>query len=339
MKAFVFFLFVLLLFSGFTCYATQEYKVNVKTVLNVRSAPDSKAALLGTIKNGTRVEVYSISNGWAKIRYGEQEAYVGSDFLLPVNDSNGNNMSYDSSSDAAKEMVVFIILGLSVITFIIRKCTDVDTAEGFLLVVIYLSLLLISVLEIYYSIGLKGDTWFCSSDRVGWIWTIVNFFIFGGVLINQICLFFDVLGSLRYNTSSIDYRTGFYSLGIAIVLGLVAYFFIDQFTPVATVILVLLGGAQLVQIYFIFNSCGSQWGYAIATTVIYLVGIAGILTALIHFIPLLIVALLVWLVLAIIGSGSSSRACRNCRSYDGSYCHYRGEYVSPGSYCKRHEYR
>ena len=334
MKAFVFWLFVVFGLSITSCYASQKYEVKVKTVLNVRAAPNAGAILLGTIKDGEHIEVYNIFDGWAKIRYKDQDAYVSSEFLVLVD----NSKVYDSSivfGGQAKEILVYIILALSVIIFIVKKMNDLEDAEGFLLISSYLLLLALFVLELVYFWGFNGDTWFCSPDEVGWFLTIVNFFIFGAVLFNQVFFFFDILAGIKYNSTSIDYRVGFYSLGIAFGLCIIAYFLSEEFIPV---IGILLGVAQVIQVVFIFLESGRYyWKYAIAITIIYLVGMVATIISLIHFIPLLIVAALIWFVLSLFGS-KSSRACRNCRSYDGSYCHYRGCYTSPGSCCNKHEY-
>lgn len=59
------------------------YTVVVDDALNVRSTPDSSDNnnIIGTLPNGYRLYVYSISEGWAKIRYSNQYAYVSVKYL------------------------------------------------------------------------------------------------------------------------------------------------------------------------------------------------------------------------------------------------------------------
>ena len=57
---------------------------NVKTNganLTVRSGPSTSYTSLGKLSNGTAVSVYSISNGWAKIKFGNGTGYVSSAYL------------------------------------------------------------------------------------------------------------------------------------------------------------------------------------------------------------------------------------------------------------------
>lgn len=329
---------LLLLFIGLSvslCFAAQDYRVKVKTTLNVRSLPDPKSSVLGTLNNGDHIEVYEIANGWAKIKFNNKEAYISSEFISPIYQSASSGDNTFRSSNDSKRTVVYIILGLSAIALLIRKIKTVEESEGVTLVFSYLILLSICALELYYFIGLEGDTWFCSPNTVGWIWTIINFFIFGGILFVQILFFLDVLAGLQYNSEYIDYRTGFYSIGIAAVLCILGYFLFEEYLYIVGI---ALGVAQLVQIFFIFRGNGtSYWGYSIASTVLYLVATAATLITLIHFIMLLIVAILAWVVLMAIGS-SDSRTCSSCSSYDSSgYCHYRRKYVSSGSSCNKHQ--
>lgn len=330
--------YLLLLFFSLSvslCFAAQEYQVKVKTTLNVRSQPDAKSPLLGTLSNGDHIEVYDISNGWAKIKFQNKDAYISSDFISPAYQPTSSYSDTFRSSNDLKSTIVYIILGLTAIAFLIRKIKTVEEAEGGTLVFSYLILLSICALELYYFIGLGGDTWFCSPNTVGWIWTIINFFIFGGVLFIQILFFLDVLAGLQYNSRYIDYRTGFYSIGIAAALCILGYFFFEEHLYIVGI---ALGIAQLVQIFFIFRENGTSYlGYSLASTLLYLVATAATLITLIHFIMLLIVAIIAWVVLMAIGS-SSGRTCSSCRSYDSNgYCHYRQRYVSSGSSCNKYE--
>lgn len=79
--------YLLLLFCSLSvslCFAAQEYQVKVKTTLNVRSQPDAKSPLLGTLSNGDHIEVYDIPNGWAKIKFQNKDSYISSDFISPA---------------------------------------------------------------------------------------------------------------------------------------------------------------------------------------------------------------------------------------------------------------
>jgi uncharacterized protein YgiM (DUF1202 family) len=62
---------------------TQQYIVNTDT-LNVRSQPSIQSSILGLLRNGQIITVQSEQNGWAKISYNGQTAYVSKDFVSPI---------------------------------------------------------------------------------------------------------------------------------------------------------------------------------------------------------------------------------------------------------------
>ena len=60
------------------------YKVVNAQSLNVRSAPTTKSGVVGILKSGEEIEVISISNNWAKIKYKGKIAYVSVSYLQKV---------------------------------------------------------------------------------------------------------------------------------------------------------------------------------------------------------------------------------------------------------------
>jgi len=49
--------------------------------LNVRKEPSSSSQILGSIQRNAIVDVYDISNGFAKIKYNNSYAYVSVKYL------------------------------------------------------------------------------------------------------------------------------------------------------------------------------------------------------------------------------------------------------------------
>ena len=62
--------------------------------LTVRSGPSTGYTSLGKLSNGTAVSVYSISNGWAKIKFGSGTGYVSAAYLSKTKPDNNNTTSY-----------------------------------------------------------------------------------------------------------------------------------------------------------------------------------------------------------------------------------------------------
>lgn len=59
---------------------TTQYQCTAQ-VLNVRSGPSKYSAVLGTIKHNDIVEVYEITNGFAKIKYKSNVGYASIEYL------------------------------------------------------------------------------------------------------------------------------------------------------------------------------------------------------------------------------------------------------------------
>lgn len=64
-----------------TASAENNYKVTSSSRLNVRKAPSTTGAVLGTLKSGQEITVLSISNGWAKVEYNNSVGYVSAKYI------------------------------------------------------------------------------------------------------------------------------------------------------------------------------------------------------------------------------------------------------------------
>lgn len=56
------------------------------TRVNIRNAPTEDGKVLDTVEEGTTFEIVEIQdNGWTKIIYDEQEAYISSSYVIIIN--------------------------------------------------------------------------------------------------------------------------------------------------------------------------------------------------------------------------------------------------------------
>lgn len=60
---------------------TSTYYCTASSVLNIRSAPNGDAKVIGTIKKGQSVQVYNIVDGYAKFKYGSGYGYASTKYL------------------------------------------------------------------------------------------------------------------------------------------------------------------------------------------------------------------------------------------------------------------
>lgn len=89
--------------TSLTCY------VNSGKGLNVRSGPSTDYSVIGTLSNGSKIEVTGESGGWYRFDYNGKDGFVASKYTTTqATDSNGSNAAASddnttSSTDAADE--------------------------------------------------------------------------------------------------------------------------------------------------------------------------------------------------------------------------------------------
>ena len=76
---YIFLLPLMLMISG--CSDTETYNVSAESGLNVRATPSSKGKVVGKLNHLDDVEVISLEDNWAKIKYNDTEAYVSAKHL------------------------------------------------------------------------------------------------------------------------------------------------------------------------------------------------------------------------------------------------------------------
>lgn len=68
---------------------SKYYKVDVRSSLNIRERPSAKARKLGSIPNGTVIQIEEIEGKWARLNVDGYQVYVSSKHIVPC-DHNGN---------------------------------------------------------------------------------------------------------------------------------------------------------------------------------------------------------------------------------------------------------
>lgn len=204
--------------------------------------------------------------------------------------------------------------------------------EDNLYVTNWLIFLAVGILELVYLALMGGNAiWFCIPDTVGWVWTIIDFLIFGFIVYNQFMCFFNTLADVEYNSyGSFDKRWGFYSWGGGIIAGIVTGIFFPAAVVFVAIAFIV---CQIIQTILIFKGVVPQggWGNAFLCFAVYLLGALSTVLILAHFVILLIIVLVACLILYILGQSSkrsSRRCCKNCNHYSSGYCNYHSGYVN-----------
>lgn len=88
---------------GYNQNTTTKY-VKASVGLNVRKGPSTGYTILGKLSYNSSVEVIEISNGWAKINYNSDEAYVNNSYLQNKKETLNSTSTATSSSNVSSSV-------------------------------------------------------------------------------------------------------------------------------------------------------------------------------------------------------------------------------------------
>lgn len=242
-------------------------------------------------------------------------------------------------NSVGEETMTWCIFLFSVMLFLMRITKKKgEPRQGISYIVSNTLFLTVSAMEIIYVLSTGSSMWFCTPSIVGWMWTIVNFFLLGGVVYNQVLYGKDVADDIfAKGNVEIDINLGILSWG-GTFIGLIVFgIFFKAGIPWVFGILCVL---QIIQCILIFRGYGNNWKGASFAVFAYLLGSTGIAATLTVLIGILIFAVLglavLWIVLKTTGQGSESSSsapgkrgighCDTCRYYHGG-----------GQYCEKGE--
>jgi len=77
-------LLIALMVGVASVFAENNYMVTSSSRLNVRKSPSTSAVVLGTFNSGQEIEVISVSNGWAKVKFNGKTGYVSEKYITPL---------------------------------------------------------------------------------------------------------------------------------------------------------------------------------------------------------------------------------------------------------------
>lgn len=296
-------LMLLVIFLAMTAFAAATpglYKVNVSSTLNVRNAPDGEK--IGSLSDGELVQVTAWDNGWAQISLGNgRTGYVSEQYLEPFAQlvSSGETSHSTLGLSRLRHYAPFAILLFAVLALIGMRTENQP--------LFHMGCFLWGVTELFmFGAGSNSAlVWFCTPSDVGWVMTIINFFIAIGVLYFQYIIYREFTDNLF---------DGFWRkllFGIFIVTGVVLFLGMFQSWHY-----ILAFVAYMAVLLYLLRDCGI-WMSLSFTVFAFGLGISflGMLST-------LILGALLWLGLAAFaGSGGSKGSSGNIiiEDYDGTY--------------------
>lgn len=294
----------------------ERYEVDVNSPLNIRSSASTSGDVLGILHDGTIVDVYAIYGDWAEIKYNGRYAYISSKYLkkcevqpTPVETEQRRTLrSYWDDIDLEDyatynvKWMVFLILGLSIALFVMRK----EYADYELYLIIFI---VTCILEPIYLLKMGDERmWFCMPDEVGWGWAITGFVTLGLVAYNQFMCFFNIMSEGKDMEGGSYMKIGLYSWSGAIVAALIAKLF--GWEGCYMWIAIILAVCQLIQIVTIVMHSIEEVDIVDGLMVsgAYLIGTIATVLVMVQFIAIFIIVVITgMLIMGVLrGKGSSS---------------------------------
>ena len=91
--------------SSSSSTTTQSGTVKVNGGLNVRSGAGTGYSVIGSLSNGSKVEIVETSGTWYKIKYGSGYGYVSKDYITVSSSSSGNSSSSSTGSSSSSTTI------------------------------------------------------------------------------------------------------------------------------------------------------------------------------------------------------------------------------------------
>lgn len=240
---------------------SDEYRVNVKTYLNIRSQPNASSKSIGQLQNNQIVEVIEINNGWAKINYSDKYGYLNSVYLVEIKQTKIIEQSlpiassWEKQRETQKKILIAILIILCIL--IIRGSgfahANFDNLDKFLFAIV-------CTLELIYYFVLNsgfppdGDhLWFIHIRSVGFLWAIFNAFLLFMLGIFQLGMIFNYWNSIDIDDEgNIGLWTAIPIVFILYISGV--FIIIDKMNGFLAALLVIYGIGQVIQIFRFYNS-------------------------------------------------------------------------------------
>lgn len=271
--------YVVLLFClicSIAATAQTRYKVVTDSQVNVRVSPSTNAPIVGTLKDGSEINVLDLSNGWAKIKYGHRYSYVSAQFLQERPDSskegtvkNGNE-EFQETERLSTKWAACIIVGL----ICLQMFTIITGYGSSFRKWFYINLailLIISMCELIYitQCPYSDVIWFCKPGEVGWIWTIVNSFLFIYLWSCQGMGFYGLIMNISDSNRDFDLILSIISSAIGSIASILAVTF---FPHILMYVVVAYLACQFIQNIIMCRAIVPirGWGEAIICFIVYL---------------------------------------------------------------------
>lgn len=218
------FLLLCILFS--LVVNAQDYRVVSRGSLHVRSGAGPEFDVIGKLASKDTVHVLKMEGAWAQVTFDGKQAYVSKKYIMPLRGTKQQSAEdffsglwglFKQGPISYLPLLILLTLCFTLLVrWMFRDFLEIKWIMGSLGVVA------IGVMELIFFFGYNGLPWFCLPDEVGWLWVVVNFFLYGFVLLGQLLLNLQVIREVCYE-SGYNLSVGVYSYIVAIILAIIFY--------------------------------------------------------------------------------------------------------------------
>lgn len=289
-------------------YSQETYDVISKSTYNIRSAPNTDAAIIGSTYNKSSIDVFEIKDGWAKIKYENDTAYVKSDCLgkMPQKIIQQEKLSRNKIIEDTK-WILFVFFCLAIFLVIVMlKRSHSEFLSDSLYKANLITFNFLCLLEWFYILKVgENFLWFFNPEIVGGM-VFVNALFFGFIAISQTLAFYYTMTDFRKRyDANFHLHIGIWSLPGLIVFSILA----GSLWGIEAILVVILVFflCQIFQVVFIFTRMLRTGGWlpSLIASYTYIVGfVTSLLVASIFFIVILLIFFMKNLMSSMLSAGA-----------------------------------
>ena len=280
----------------------QDYRVVSRGNLYVRSGAGTEFDVIGKLASKDTVHVLKMEGTWAQVEFDGKQAYVSKKYIMPLRGTKQQSAEdffsglwglFKQGPISYLPLLILLTLCFTLLVrWMFRDSLEIKWIVG------SLGLVAIGVMELVFFFGYNGLLWFCFPDEVGWLWTVVNFFLYGFVLLNQLLLNLQVIREVCYE-SGYNLSVGVYSYVVAVILAIIFYLADVDMGGYLICGFLVAQGVQIVMNYFIIR----HFWRASVVSILFLLGSVSLIASSVFFIGVVILLAIGLFILSIAGSG------------------------------------
>lgn len=271
-----------------------EYMVT-KIGVDVYTSPDRNHDAVCKLNYGKRVSCDFVPEAeFQYVTFDDKEGWIYTSFLGEIPSVSDGQQNLSASNNTVRRGIVLeyhakfaheskgamtLLLFLGILLLVLCLVISNTGSSSVLFAMIAVDFIMF-LIEIYHIVGFSGDvTWFYSPSQIGWMWSIINFFLCIIVIGVQALVFrFGIEHLSSYGGSYYSPMPGL----IGTVCGLGAFFICGMFffDLGAQICVYVVLGVQLLQIlYMVYMTIRNQgnWVVLLITVLFYIVGLTALI--------------------------------------------------------------